>query len=433
MLKIQIPRRWFLVVAGIADWREKAKIIPLGEYQEVKEIIDNYLTRTYRAFRKKGAFVGSLLWSHENLAPMFLLEATRMNEQFLKEQRVINNNIAEKILASLTHEERQSALGNNIQSLNLEGKILMLECILPSNNELFPNDEEITKIFSDVFNAEFLTIKRAEHDFDGRKNWLASIESVLSRELIKDVGPVKKLREAKEIEGKRLYDKKTPGDFEKIVRILAEAVPYRSSLFEVEKPTTSYDSKEPLGHIIIHYLSTEGDFPIKLTKRSILFNRIGRKLENYNWMLDNNIEWKELDKILIFTEQIAYDQIEKVISDVGGVRLDAFWTEIDLSNKAFFLSQFSFTEDIMKQLKAFISNPRKQLEKHIGYGLTPLYELWQKAGLHFNILIFEVKAFDQDEERKLIDWVKLLKVGKQPGPNYGSEKETIEERHYRPF
>jgi hypothetical protein len=433
MLKIQIPRRWFLVIAGIADWREKAKTMPIFEYQEVKAIIDNYLTRIYRAFRKKGAFVGSQLWSHENLAPMFLLETNRANEQFLKEQRAIFQNISEKILASLTLEERQSVIGNDIQSLDLEGKILLLECLLPKDYLLYPTDDEIAKIFSDAFNAEFLTIKRAEHDFSGRKNWLASIDNVLYRELIKDVGPVKKLREAKEVEGKRLYDKKSPGDFEKIVRILAEAIPYRSSLFEVEKPTSSLDSKEPLGHIIIHYLSTEGDFPIKLSKRSILFDRIGRKLEYFKWMLDNNIDWKELDKILIFTEQIAYDQIEKVISDVGGVRLDAFWTDGDFSNKVFFLSQFSFTEDIMKQLKAFITNPRKQLEKHIGYGMTPLYELWQKAGLHFNILVFEIKAFDLDEERKLIEWVKMVKAGKPPGPNYGSEKEIIEERHYRPF
>ncbi|NHJ40751.1 MAG: hypothetical protein FK731_12030 [Asgard group archaeon] len=433
MLKIQIPRRWFLVIAGIADWHENAKTIPLGEFLEIKEIIDNYLSRVYRAFRKKGALVGSLLWSQENLAPMFLIEANRMNEQFLKEQRVIFDNLAEKILASLTHEERQSAIGANIQSLALEGKILLLECTLPQNNELYPTEEEIANIFSDAFNAEFLTIKRAEHDFEGRKDWLASIENVLSREFIEEVGPVKKLREAKEVEAKKLYDKKSPGDFEKIVRILSEAVPYRSSLFEVEKPSTSYDSKTILGHIIVHYLSTKGDFPTKLTKRSILFNRVGRKLENYHWVLDNNIEWKELDKIMIFTEQIAYDQIEKIISDVGGIKLDAFWTERDLSNNVFFLSQFSFTEDIMKQLKAFVSNPRKELEKHIGYGITPLYELWQKAGLHFNLLIFEVKAFDQDEERKLIEWVKLLKTGKLPGPSYSSEKETIEERHYRPF
>jgi hypothetical protein len=204
-------------------------------------------------------------------------------------------------------------------------------------------------------------------------------------------------------------------------------------LFEVNKPESDFVSKESLGHIIISYLSTEGDFPVKLANRSVLFDRLGRKSEIRDWIEANNIDWKDLDKLMVYLEQITYDQIEKVILDVGGIKLDGFWTERDLSNNIYFLSKFSFTEDILKQLRKFITNPREQLEKHISYNLSQLFDLWQKAGLHYNMLIFEVKAFDHDEEMKLIEWVKESKAGRVPGPNYSSEKETLVENHYRPF
>jgi hypothetical protein len=433
MFKTKIKREWYVVIAGLADWQSNAKKIPMGEFQEIKEIINNFMSKTYKQFRSRGALAGSLLWSHENLAPMFLLEKTRANERFLKEQRVVFGTVSDKILSGLTHEERQSNIGINIQNLNLEGKLLMLDCTIPSDSSLYPDDLDVAKVFSDAFNAELLTIMRAEHDFSGRKNWLASLDSVLSRETISETGPVKKLREIKEIEAKRLYEKRTPGDFEKIVRYLSEAVPYRYSLFELEKPVTSYVATDLLGHILIFYLSTGGDFPMKLSNRSVLFERPGRKLEMSNWIESSGINWKDLDKLMVYLEQIAYDQIEKVITDVGGIKLDGLWTERDISDSVYFLSQFSFTEDVMKQLKQFIINPREQIERQVGHGLSQLFDIWQKAELSFNFLVFEVRAFDNDEEKKLIDWVKSHKAGKIPGPNYGSEKEIIEENHYRPF
>ncbi|HUT81148.1 MAG TPA: hypothetical protein VMZ29_08090 [Candidatus Bathyarchaeia archaeon] len=433
MVQLKLPRKWFIAIVGVANWLEKAQTIPYQEFFDLQKIIDDFLTKTYRAFRKKGALVGSLLWSQENLAPMFLLEATKMNENFLKEQRAIFNNITEKINASLSSEERNSSLGKNLQEISLESRILILEGIIP-DDEFFPNEQQIAKVFSDALNAEFITIKRAEHDFEGRKNWLSALDSVISREFTIDVGPIKKLKEAKEIEGKRFYDKKVPGDFEKIVRILSEAIPYRASLFEVEKLSNSaFDTRESLGHIIIQYLSTEGDFPIKIDNRSTTHDRLGRKLENYQWVLENGIDWKDLDKLFLNSKEIMYEKVEKIITDVGGIKLDALWTERDISNNAFFLSKFTFTEDVMKQLRDFLSNPRKHLEAQIGPGTTELFEIWQKAGLHFNILIFEVKGLDQDEDKILSNWFKSLKDRQIPGPSYSAEKEVIEARHFRPL
>jgi len=417
MVQLKLPRKWFISIVGVADWREKARTFPYQEFIELQQIIDDFLSKIYRAFKKRGALVGSLLWSQENLAPMFLIEATKMNENFLKEQRATINNIGEKIFVNLSTEERNSSLGKNLNEIQLEGRILVLEGTIP-DGELYPDEQQIAKVFSDALNAEFITIKRAEHDFEGRKNWLSTLDSLVSREFSVDVGPIKKLREAKAIEGKRFYDKKAPGDFEKIVRILSEAVPYRASLLEIEKPSySSIDTRETLGHIIIQYLSTEGDFPIKIDNRSTTHDRIGRKLENYQWVLDNNIDWKVLDKLYLNSKEIMYEKVEKVITDVGGIKLDALWTERDISNNVFFLTKFTFTEDILKQLKDFLNNTRKHLEDQIGPGTTELYEIWQKAGLHFNVLIFEIKGLDQDEDKKLSTWFKLLKEGQISGPN----------------
>ncbi|MBN1330643.1 MAG: hypothetical protein JXA54_14310 [Candidatus Heimdallarchaeota archaeon] len=433
MVQLKLPRKWLIAIVGVADWLEKVRSIPHQEFIDLQKVIDDFLSKTYRAFRKRGALVGSLLWSQENLAPMFLLEATKMNENFLKEQRAIINNITEKIHSSLSSEERHSPLGKNLQEISLEGRILILEGIIP-DGEFYPDEQQIAKVFSDAFNAEFITIKRAEHDFEGRKNWLSALDSVVSREFTIDIGPIKKLKEAKEIEGKRFYDKKIPGDFEKIVRILSEAIPYRASLFEVEKPSnSSFDTREPLGHIIIQYLSTEGDFPIKIDNRSTTHDRIGRKLENYQWVIENSIDWKVLDKLYLNSKEIMYEKIEKTITDVGGIKLDGFWTEREISSNVFFLSKFTFTEDILKQLRDFLNNTRKYLETQIGPGTTELYEIWQKAGLHFNILIFEIKGLDQDEDKKLSYWFRSLKERQIPGPNYSAEKEVIEARHYRPL
>ncbi|MHA1220903.1 MAG: hypothetical protein ACTSQB_04150, partial [Candidatus Heimdallarchaeota archaeon] len=187
------------------------------------------------------------------------------------------------------------------------------------------------------------------------------------------------------------------------------------------------------GHIIIQYLSTEGDFPIKLDQRSTTHERLGRKLTNLFWVQENNIKWKDLDKLTVYAKEMMYDKVEKVIIDVGGIKFDNLWTERDLSNNIFFLSKFSFTEDILKRLKDFLADPRKLLEEHIGAGTTALYEVWQKAGLHFNILIFAVKGLDRDEDIKLSNWIKALKDKQTIGPNYSAEKEVIEARHYRPL
>jgi hypothetical protein len=433
MMKIKIPRRWYLAVVGLADWRDKARHIPFQEYQELKEIIDRYLSKINKSLRKRGALVGSLFWSQENLAPLFLLEATRENEKFLKETRVIFENVTEKINASLTIDERQSNLGKNLGEVAPEGKILLLECTLPSDAPYYPTADQLMKIFSEAFNSEFLTIKRSEHDLDGRKNWLAALDSLLNRDLIREVGPVKKLREVKEIEGKRLYAKTSPGDFEKISRVLSEAVPFRPSLFEVEQSKPSFDDREALGHIIIQYLATKGDIPIKLKWRSVTHQRLGRKIEEMMWVLEENLDWKELDKLHVYSKEIAYDKVEKVIADVGGINFDALWSESDFSNNIFFMSKFSFSEDVLKELHKFTLNPREQLSEHIGPQTTAMFELWQKAGLNFNILIFEVRGLDSDEDRKLIDWIKDLKNKQSPGPNYSANNEVIKERHYRPF
>ncbi|MHA1505351.1 MAG: hypothetical protein ACTSPT_09195 [Candidatus Heimdallarchaeota archaeon] len=238
--QITLPRKWYLAIAGLENWVEKAQDLPVKEFTELKGIIDNFLSRLYRDFRKRGAFPTSLLWSQENLAPSFMLEPTRENEKFLKEMRVKFNSISDIIFNTLTTEERNSNLGKNIQSLSIQGRILLLECEIPSGSEMFPDDSQVTKVFSDAFNSELLTIKRSEHDYPGRKHWLAPLESIIHRELIRNVGPVKKLREAKEIEGKRLYEKSSPGDFEKITRVLSKAVPYRPSLFALQKPPAAF-------------------------------------------------------------------------------------------------------------------------------------------------------------------------------------------------
>ena len=98
--QITLPRKWYLAIAGIENWVEKAQDLPVKEFTELKGIFDNFLSRLYRDFRKRGAFTTSLLWSQENLAPSFMLEPTRENEKFLKEMRVKFNSISDIILLS---------------------------------------------------------------------------------------------------------------------------------------------------------------------------------------------------------------------------------------------------------------------------------------------------------------------------------------------
>ncbi|NHJ85039.1 MAG: hypothetical protein FK734_06225, partial [Asgard group archaeon] len=394
-MKIILPRKWYLAIIGIENWCERAENLQHNEFIALKEIIDNFIAKTNKSFRKNGAIAASLFWSTENLSPIYLLEATRDNERFLKENRIIYQNLTEQIMNSLTIEEKQSSLGKNLQQVNPNGKVLLLECTIPAASDITPSDEQVIKAFSDALNAEFLTIKRSEHDFNGRSIWLSSLDSVLSRGFMQDVGPVKKLRSAKETEGKRLYEKKTPGDFEKISRALSEAVYYRPSLFELEPPKPDYDERASLGHLIIHYLVADGEFPNKLQWRSVTHERIGRKIEDYQWFSENDIDWKEMDKLQLYAEQISYDKVEKVIADVGGVKFDSIWTERDLSHNIYFLTKFSFTEDILKTLLTFTnSDARSFLEPHIGLGAIAMLELWQKANVYFNMLVFEIKGLD---------------------------------------
>ncbi|MCF2144430.1 MAG: hypothetical protein K9W42_12080 [Candidatus Heimdallarchaeota archaeon] len=434
MFQITLPRKWFIAIIGVADWREKAVDLPYKEFVELQEIIDAFLSRTYKEFRKRGALVGSLLWSHENLAPLFLLEISRENEQFLKEQRAIYDNLPEQILKTLSSDEEKGSLGKNLMKVSPEGKSLLLRGTIPFNVELFPNDHQVLSAFCDAFNAEVIAIKRSEHDFAGRRQWLAGLDNLLHRKFIRDVGPVRKLRAAKDIEGRKQYEKKSPGDFEKIVKILSEMVPFRPSLFELEKPQTGMVAGEkPLGHLLIHYLATGGDFPVKLSERSTTFNRPGRKFEIFQWILANQLEWKELDKLLTHLNELVYDKIERKIADTGGIKFDNFWTDNDLSNNAFFLTNFAFSEDVLKDLKQFINHPEEHFELQIGPGTTALTELWRKAGLHFNLLIFEISGFDLDEEKKLVQWVNALKSRELPGPSYCGDKFLLEQRQYRPF
>lgn len=434
-MQIELSRKWFLVVVGLADWRTKAQELSHQEYKELQEVIDNYISRINRDCRKKGGLVTSLFWSQENLSPTFLLEATPTNENFLKEMRVKLGNVTEKIYAGLSSDERNSALGKNLQAISPQGRILILDCTIPQSSDFIPDDDHVLAAFSDAFNSEFVTIKRAEHDFQGRKEWLASMDALLTRELIREVGPVKKIKEAKVVEGKRKYDRKTPGDFEKITRILHGAVPFRPSLFDLKPPSqSSFDAREPLGHMIIHYLATGGDFPIKLNWRSNTHERLGRRTEELQLVEFEGVEWKDLDKLLSISREIAYENIEKTISDVGGIKFDSLWTERDSSSNIFFLSKFSFTEDVLKTLKEFLTlDSRKQLEGHIGPSTTALFDVWRRAELHFNMLIFEVRGFDIEEDKKLTAWIQQLKEKAPPGPNYNAEKEVLEARHYRPY
>lgn len=433
MQQITLPRKWYLAIAGLENWIEKAQELPVKEYNELKGVVDNFLSRLYRDFRKRGAFSTSLLWSQENLAPSFLLEPTKENEKFLKEMRVKFNSISDIIINTLTAEERSSNLGKNLQSLNIQGKILLLECEIPPGSELFPEESQVVKVFSDALNSELLTIKRSEHDFPGRKHWLAPLESIIHREFIRNVGPVKKLREAKEIEGKRLYEKSTPGEFEKICRVLSEATPYRPSLFTLQKPATAYGDREALGHIIIQYLASGNDLPIKLSFRSNTHERPGRKIEEMIALTEAGLVWKDVDKLILASKDIIYSKIEKKISDVGGVKFDAFWTERDLANNVFFLSKFSFTEDVLKEIKTALLDERKLLEDHIGMGAMDMLDLWRRSGFNFNTLVFEVKGLDADEDKNLINWIKTLKGKQTPGPSYSAEKEALIERYFRPL
>ncbi|RLI68433.1 MAG: hypothetical protein DRO63_02685 [Candidatus Gerdarchaeota archaeon] len=58
MFQITLPRKWFIAIIGVADWREKAVDLPYKEFVELQEIIDAFLSRTYKEFRKRGALLG---------------------------------------------------------------------------------------------------------------------------------------------------------------------------------------------------------------------------------------------------------------------------------------------------------------------------------------------------------------------------------------
>jgi hypothetical protein len=432
-MEIELPRTWYLAVIGIANWQEKALDLPQQEFSELKELIENYLSRTNKKLRKKGALVASLLWSHENLSPLFLLEANRENERLLKEIRADYDRLSERINETLTAAEKESSLGKNLAKITLEGKTLLLECTIPSPAEGYPTDEEVLQVFSDAFNAELLTIKRAEHDFLGRSIWLASLDSVLNRKYIRDVGPIRKIRAAKEVEGRRNYETKTPGDFEKIVRYLSEAVPYRPSLFKMASNQSETHNSPVLGHIIVQYLSTMGDLPLKVDRRSVTHTRLGRKTEEMQWIHEFGIDWKELDKVIVVSKEIAYDNIERTITDVGGIKFDGLWTTEDISSKIYFLSKFTFTEDVLKKLMTFAKDMRSNFEKHVGTRTSNMLDIWRKAGLEFNILIFEVRALDNEEEKKLTAWIKTAKNKQQPGPTYCGDNKVLADRQFRPF
>ena len=197
---------------------------------------------------------------------------------------------------------------------------------------------------------------------------------------------------------------------------------------------SSFDNRETLGHIVIQYLVTGGDFPIKLNWRTNTHERLGRKFEEYSLVKFEGVTWSELDKLLSISEQIVYDKFERTITDVGGIKFDALWTERDLSSNIFFISKFSFTEDVLKGLKQYIlTESRKQLEGYLGPSTADLFDVWRRAGLHYNYLVLEIKGLDSDEDKKLTEWVRQLKSKEIPGPNYSAEKEVIEERYFRPL
>jgi hypothetical protein len=52
-MEIELPRTWYLAVIGIANWQEKALDLPQQEFSELKELIENYLSRTNKKLRKK--------------------------------------------------------------------------------------------------------------------------------------------------------------------------------------------------------------------------------------------------------------------------------------------------------------------------------------------------------------------------------------------
>ncbi|MBD3191668.1 MAG: hypothetical protein GF308_13555 [Candidatus Heimdallarchaeota archaeon] len=434
MLKIDLPRDWYLVIIGLEDWRERAETLTVKTYRELQEKLNSSLSKLYRKFRRKGAMVASLLWSRENLSPVFLLEPTSGNKRFLNDIRGEFQNFSETIIATLSPSERESPLANALKTVAPEGKLLILKCRIPSG-EFFPEDQQVIQVFSDAFNTELLTIRRAAHDFSGREDWLSTLEAILSRKLIRDVGPIAKLKAAKELENRRRYDKKTPGDFEKIIRYLSEAVPFRPSLFELQKPSTSEEEgkEEPLGHLIIHYLSTKGDLPLKLQWRSVTHERLGRKVEDLLWAFSEGIDWKELDQVLVTSDELVYEKIERPIINVGGTLFDGFWTKKDLSSNVHFLPSFDFTEDVLKKLQAFITEPLKHIQSRAVLGSSDVSTTWEKAGLNYRLLVLEVRAFDTLEEKKLVNWIKAWKEKQTPGPRYSAARKTLLQRHFRPF
>ncbi|MHA1442886.1 MAG: hypothetical protein ACTSPK_13650 [Candidatus Heimdallarchaeota archaeon] len=173
--------------------------------------------------------------------------------------------------------------------------------------------------------------------------------------------------------------------------------------------------------------------PIKLSFRSNTHERPGRKIEELTAINEAGLVWKDIDKLILASKDIIYSKVEKKISDVGGVRFDALWTERDVSSNVFFLSKFSFTEDVLKEMKTSLLDERKLLEEHIGLGAMDMLDLWRRSGLNFNTLILEVKGLDADEDKNLINWIKTLKEKKTPGPSYSAEKETLIERYFRPL
>ncbi|MEA2070249.1 MAG: hypothetical protein U9O98_03070 [Asgard group archaeon] len=433
-MKIEIPREWYLVICGINNWRKDLEDLSRKEFLAAKEVIDDFLTKIFFKLRKQGAMVFSLFWSQENLAPTFLLSATRTNNQFIKKLQAIFDDVLLEINQVLTPSERNSSWGKKLLESSLEGQFLVLKCFLPhASFGPYSSIENILKGFSDAHNSEFLTVKRAAHDFKGRKNWLSTLEAITSREFLKPVGPIRNIKEAKEVMTKRNYEKTAPGDFEKIMRYLTDAVPYRSTLFELETAPNQIPEDEVIGHLIIQYLSTKGDIPLKLHKRSVTYQRLGRKIELINWAKTENFDYKELDHLILLTQQLVYEKIERKIIDVGGIKLDRFWTQSDIGNSIYFLPKFTFTEDTLETLQEILSLPRELLEPIAGIRTTELVDIWRKAGLEFNLLIFEVIRDEVNQTKKLNKWIRQIKNKVEIGPQYIGATETLEERYYRPF
>jgi hypothetical protein len=435
MYKISVPKRWFLVIAGFSSYdNETALELPFEMVHSLNNLIDDYLLRIIRDLREHGAINASLFWSNENLSPAFFLVDSKENNNFLKKLRNRIEDAQTEITNSLKSQFKDPLLIPKLENIIPEGKILILSCTIPLQDKELMTEEEALTFLANAFNAEFLTIKRAAHDFKGRSKWLAALTNVFSRKFIRPVGPVKKMELARKVMAKRHYEQQAPGDFEQIHRYLLEAIPYRKSLLEFPSTSQFSSNEEPLGHLIIHYFTTKGEFPPRFHFRTTTSERLGRKVELLNWAQKENVSLDAYDSLQIFINQIIYERIEKVLANVGAIKLDALWSLRNRSINVYFLSKFSFTEDILTQMKQIQKeDPRSLLEPFTGIKTTEIAQLWNELEVNHQLLILEINGFDSAEGRKLAQWISQLKKGQLPGPGYSAEKEALEKRHFRPI